>query len=265
VSLHLAFARGIGPGRPFALRGGYLIDEGHGIFDAWGRRYRSDIFPPDRGTYLNDWEWSGNCPPAVVKACPSPRPTPAPTPTPSVSPSPVVPADGGVVAVKLHECPAAYPRRPDHVKVGGNARRAPANPFSWLFNLTPQMTDARYCANENGGSRGVPCEQWIPCAIQGLHDPADPLSSWEPAVMAWGPGEFAAGDKVESRSREAEPWEKPCPPEDRRCYINYYLRNLVIGPEGSPPGIYHVCAAPTQDELDRARNTECVDFKLTLP
>lgn len=203
----------------------------------------------------------------------SPSATPAPTPSPSASPSPAPspssPPSSGGIPVRLHECPDAYPRRPDHVKVGGNARRAPANPNAWLINLTPIM-DAKggTCLDENGGSRANAagqCEQWGGCVLQGLHDDADPLSSWEPAVMAWGPGDFAGGDNVERRSREAEPNEPPCPHDNKACYINYYLANLVLGDGGSPPGDYHVCAAPTLDELLRGVNTSCADFHLTLP
>lgn len=169
------------------------------------------------------------------------------------------------MSVALGECPDAYPRKPDHVKVGGTARRAPANPNAWLINLTPQMTSEGYCLDENGKSRGVPCEQWASCVLLGLHDDANPRSSWEPAVEAWGPGDFEHGDKVESRSREANAWEAPCPAGDPHCYINYYLRNLVLGDAGSPPGTYHVCAAPTWAELNAGVNTECGDFALTLP
>lgn len=246
-------------------------DEGAGCFvvtngyvDAWGRRYGANVWPPTSRSYLADWTFFGSCNPAAVAACPTPRPTPVATPTPGPVPSPS-PGAGGGIAVALNACPDAYPRKPDHVKVGGTARRAPANPNAWLINLTPQMESAAFCLDENGKSRGVPCEQWDPCALQGLHDDNKPLSSWSPAVKAWGPGGFQTGDDVERRSRDADKWEPPCPADNAHCYINYYLANLVLGADGSPPGTYHVCAAPTPDELDSGVNTECVDFDLSLP
>lgn len=230
----------------------------NGYLDAWGRRYSIATFPPSAQTYQNDWSYSGECDPAVIAPCPSPAPTPRPTPTPVPSASPVA---GDGIAVQLDACPDDYPRRPDHVKVGHNSRPSGANPAAKLINLSPIMEHAAYCLDENGKSRGVPCEAWIPCSLQGLHDDKDPQSSWEPAVRAWGPGWPAGGDGVERRSRDAEKWEKPCPSDNAHCYINYYLANLVIGPGGSPPGTYHVCAAPTEAEIN-GPNAECWDFDL---
>lgn len=178
-----------------------------------------------------------------------------------------------MIPVHDKECPANYPRKPAHVKVGGNARRAPANPFAWLINLSPLMNAADgYCADTAGGTRTYPgypgmCEQWTPCALQGLHDDSDPLSSWEAAVYAEGPG--FPWDKVERRSRDAADWEPPCPSGNKHCYINYYLGNLVLGEHGSGPGHYRVCAAPNEAEVrDRNHigpNAECGEFELTLP
>lgn len=176
--------------------------------------------------------------------------------------------------MKLHECPDNYPRKPDHVRVGRNTRRAGANPFAWLINLVPEMNDSRFCQNENGGSRGVPCEQWATCAYQGLaaedaadqHFPVSPLASWKPAVRAWGPG--FNGDHVEFRSRICEKSDAPYVPADwigKINCINYYLGNMVVGPDGSPPGHYIVCAAPTEEELAKRTNSECAEFDLTLP
>lgn len=250
--------------------------------------------PPSKECPSGTWVVTseGDTTNAVCKGSPSASPVSSPSPTtppsaspvpePSASPSPVAspspapepsPAVGTVIAVKDGECPAAYPRKPNHVKVGGNARRAPANQFAWLINLSPLMSAADgYCADVAGGTRTFPgypgmCEQWLPCAFQGRHDDNDPKSSWEPAVYAEGPG--FKWDHVESRSRDAAFWEKPCPDSDKHCYINYYLKNLVLGDGGSGPGHYRVCAAPTEDEVkDRNKigpNAECGEFDLTLP
>ena len=64
----------------------YLSDQ-NGIIDAFGRRYRRDVYPPTRNTYLSNWEWNGICPPAR-SVCPSPSPSPSATPTPGPGPSP---------------------------------------------------------------------------------------------------------------------------------------------------------------------------------
>jgi hypothetical protein len=225
--------------------------------DAFARRFSNDL------RWLSNPERAGGPTPLLAQPCPEPTPVPTPRPSP---PSPIV---GGGVPVKEGECPDDYPRKPDYVKVGGTARRAPANPYSWLNWITPIMTHAEYCLAADGSSRGVPCEQWIPCALQGLNDPRDPKSSWSPAVRAWGPG--FDGDDAERRSRPAEKWEVPCEvfdPGNRFCYINYYLTNFVVGEHGSPPGRYTVCAAPTVHDIrgpHDVSNGECKDFEFTLP
>lgn len=206
-------------------------------------------------------------PTPIPSVSPSPSPTAIPSPVPTASPS----TTSGPIPVQLHVCPVNYPRKPEHVKVGKNARRAPANPFAWLINLSPLVSEAAgLCQDENGHSRAGAdgmCEQWGACATQGLHDDADPQSSWEPGVYAEGPG--FTWDRVESRSRPADPAEPRCPIDNHACYINYYLKNLVLGDGGSGPGHYFLCAAVTEAEVkDRhhiAPTAECADFELTLP
>lgn len=129
--------------------------------------------------------------------------------------------------------------KPDHVKIGHHAWRAPANKYAWIVNLSPIMERAEYCLDENGKTRGVPCEGWGPCFEGNLYRPA--ARAWGPP----GPGAFN-GDEVERRSGNA------------------WLLNFVIGPEGSPAGRYHVCVAPTDAELGTP-NEECWDFEFTLP
>lgn len=210
-------------------------------------------------------------PSATPPVGPSPQVTPTPAPTPSATPTP--PPIGTVIPVKLHVCPFEYPRKPELVHVGRNTHRAPANQFAWLINLVPLVSQsAGLCADEHGGTRSFPgypgmCEQWGACATQGRHDDANVLSSWEPAVYAEGPG--FTWDHVESRSRPADPAEPPCPSSDRFCYINYYLKNLVLGDGGSGPGHYFLCAAvdeaAVKDRSHLGPGAECADFELSLP
>lgn len=147
------------------------------------------------------------------------------------------------VIPKLNSCPEGWPTKVDFVTIGEKAWRAPANPNAWLMNVTPRRTDPRYCLDENGNSRmrGGQCEEWIPCALRQNED-----GSWlyQVAARAWGPG--FNGEEVERRGN------------------NPNLLNLVLGPDGSPPGRYHVCVAPTGAEIGTATGM-CRDYDLTLP
>lgn len=299
-----------GDGRPgtFAVlepgqRYGYVRDREGRYHDAYGRVWRSlsDRHPEhewqangDRTDYNHDYMF-GLCTPLAALPCPtptpaSPPPAPSPSPQPSVSPSPApsAPPAGGIIPVQLHACPDAYPRRPDYVKVGGWFP-AGGNKDAHLVNLSPFMRGARYCADENGGSRmftsgpyaGM-CEMWAPCVLQGLSaedavnaNPPQPvvkdgkgevLNTWKEAVRGWGPGWPPNGDEVERRSRLCEREDSGFVPADWIGHlgcINYYLANFVIGPDGSPPGTYTVCAAPTADDirgLNDVKNGECRTF-----
>jgi hypothetical protein len=174
-------------------------------------------------------------PSAAPSASPSATPPPTPSPTPSTAISPPSPASSPSASPSAQlpippegVCPAGWPVKPDFVTIGEKPWRAPANPYAWIFNVTPR-TNAPYCPHKPGAT----CEQWAPCAAQ-----------WRIAAKAWGPG--FNGDEVERRSS------------------NSNLLVMVLGEHGSPPGRYEVCVAPTEAEI-RGPNGMCRFYDLTLP
>lgn len=235
---------------------GFVCDRNGGpprpswCFDAYGRKYSGGEpqagQQPFRESPDEDGPWrvQGFCRPRAADPCPTPPPTPWPTATPGPAPTPIVtppPTQGDGVIPSIGSCPAGWPIHPDFVTIGEKPWRAPANKFAWIFNVTPRRSDPRYCLNEHGVSRGVPCEEWIPCALR--QDSQGNYIS-QVAAKAWGPG--FNGDDVERRSG------------------NPNLLNMVLGPDGSPPGRYEICVAPTAAQIKTGAGM-CRWFELTLP
>lgn len=119
------------------------------FFDACGRRYGRQ-FPPTAGTFMNDWEWSGNCAPAdaLVHA----RPVPSPTPSPRPSPGPTPPT------TTYDPCPP-----PIDVKLGFNPNPPKRTP-GWrnLGSITPLVRGA--CRHKGDASPDAVCAVDEGCA-----------------------------------------------------------------------------------------------------
>ena len=223
---------------------GYLHDSTRCLRDAYGRCFREGV-TPSRGTLKSLWQVWGECPPQAAMPCATPPPTPWPTATPGPAPTPIVtppPTSGDAIIPSIGSCPAGWPLRPDFVTIGEKPWRAPANRFAWIFDVNPRRSDPRYCLNEFGVSRGVPCLEWMPCA---LRKDADGNFISQISAKAWGPGGFNGSD-VERRSG------------------NPNLLNMVLGPDGSPPGRYEICVAPTDAQI-RTGAGMCRFYDLTLP
>lgn len=114
--------------RPYSIVAGYISNGRNGLIDAWGRRYRPDVVPPTRDSYLSDWIYMGNCDPEVVRPCPSPTPVPNPSPTPRPSVSPTPPVDPS------EPCP-----RPDGIKLGFRASVKKDRGARNTFDVSPTV------------------------------------------------------------------------------------------------------------------------------